>query len=78
MGDLQVQDTGYLTILSIYGEYTSDTFSETTQSFSNDLRGVPSGRSGRVLERGQRPLESILVARFFDLPPGLASTVAAF
>ena len=58
-----MQDTGYLTSLSIDGEYCLNTSSGAPENLSNVLR-VDS--NGRVLERGQWPLESILVPRFFD------------
>ena len=64
-----MRDTDYLTSLSIDGEYISDTCSE--------LRGWLLRASATLLEwvlqephKGLSPLD-------FDLPPALASTVAA-
>ena len=65
-----MQDTVYLTRFSANSEYTSITFSETTQSLSNGLRGVS---IGRVLQKSHRGFSRLVC----DLPPALASTVAA-
>jgi hypothetical protein len=43
VGDLQVQDTGYLTRFSANSEYSSNTSSEATQSLYNVLRGDSNG-----------------------------------
>ena len=43
VGDLQVQDTGYLTRFSANSEYSSNTLSEATQSLSNSLHGDSNG-----------------------------------
>src|SRR5215218_2600469 len=44
VGDLQVQDRGYLTSFSIDGEHCLNTSSEATQSLSNVLRVDSNGR----------------------------------
>jgi hypothetical protein len=41
LGDLQVQDTGYLTSFSIDDEYRLNTSSEATQTLSNFVRPAP-------------------------------------
>jgi hypothetical protein len=70
VGDLQVQDIGCLTILSIDGEYTSDTLSEPRGSV---LPASVAFLMGRVFQEPYRGWSRLV----FDLFRALASTVAA-
>jgi hypothetical protein len=70
VGDLQVQDIGCLTILSIDGEYTSDTLSEPRGSV---LPASVAFLMGRVFQEPYRGWSRLV----FDLLRALASTVAA-
>src|SRR5215217_4141323 len=50
VGDLQVQDRGYLTSFSIDGEHCLNTSSEATQSLSNVLRVDSNGWSCKTVQ----------------------------
>ena len=67
--DVEVQDTGCLTSLSIDGEYSSITFSEP--------RGSILPASGSILMEGvlQKPYKG-LSPLVFDLLPAMASTMS--
>jgi hypothetical protein len=65
-----VQDTGYLTSFSIDGEYTSETLSEPREWL---LRASVTPSNVGVLQEPHRRFSCLIC----DLPPALASTVAA-
>ena len=70
VGDLQMQDTGYLTSVSMDGEYTFSTFSERREWL---LRASATPLLMGRLQEAHRGFSCLI----FDHPPALASTVAA-
>jgi hypothetical protein len=68
--DVKVQDTGYLTSFSINGEYTCDALWEPREWL---LRASVTPSNVKVLQEPHRRFSPLIC----DLPPALASTVAA-